>query len=571
MALPDIKDIVAQYQWFQDALDALLAEPIRPLPALPPKFGIGSSAVAELQRSFEKLAIRYHELRREIDASRLPPEGGTRPPASPDRPDRAALDWFAGALQALTAHPPHPLPPMLSDYGALSELRPLLEKVAVQHFGLKTEVDALRAMARARAQGDDRDDGTLQGEVQSLRDTQRLAQDLSAATEQMGLVQDENATLRDQLDVATRENADLIQRLEVHARDSREREADHARLSQEHKTALARHRALEEQIHLLEARVHEMQAAAERAREHAQHEQRALCDTIRSLTEANARLGTAQEDSQGANQALRRQLEALSEEHDQLAVSHRAMETALREELARERAALQEQLAHALETARASQAEAQRRAQEHAAAAEELAASLQQHEVLQRRVEELAADRARLTEASNRLSDQHMVLQEQLKTLTQRHVGLQEEMAALVEAKRVQDQSCADLSARLSETAASLHALQSHEEEFAALRLTYEALASAHGRLQDEQRRALATIERLTLELAEKQAELERVIAAGRQPAPRPDAEPSAVPVEDRSPRDVFLETLKRELAASTDRLRQEAQERVRLAFHSDR
>jgi hypothetical protein len=82
MPSPDIKNIVAQYQWFQQALEALLAEPIRPLPAVPPRFGIGSSAAAaELQRSFEKLAIRYHELRREIDASRLPPERDTRPPA----------------------------------------------------------------------------------------------------------------------------------------------------------------------------------------------------------------------------------------------------------------------------------------------------------------------------------------------------------------------------------------------------------------------------------------------------------------------------------------------------------
>lgn len=565
MAVPDIKDIVAQYQWFQEALEALLAEPIRRLPPLPPKFGIGSGAIADLQRALEKLAVRHRELREELQSFRQ--AGGQSPSKGVES---MSLDWFLRALQTLSSEQPRPLPPLVPDFGPLADLQKHFEKFAVRHHALRADLEAMRAMARARAQSEHGDSGELQ-EGQALRESQqRFAQELAAATEALARMQGENAALRDQLDAAARARAELTERLESHARDVRDREAEHARLSQEREAALARHHALGEQVRLLEARAHEMQAAAALSQEHARKEQQELRDAIQSLTDANARLGSEQEEHQGANQALRRQLEALSEEHDQLAARHRAMEAALREEFARERAALQEQLAQALETARASQAEAQRRAQEHAAAAEELAESLQQHETLQRRVEDLAAERARLAEESNRLSDQHLLLQEQLKTLTERHAGLQEEMGALVEAKAAQEQSSADLNARLAETSAALHALQSQAEELAALRLTHEALVVAHGQLQDERRRALARVERLSLELFTKHAEVDRLIAAGREPAQRPEAEASP-PAEDRSPRDVFLDVLKRELAASTDRLRQEAQERVRLAFHSDR
>jgi DNA repair exonuclease SbcCD ATPase subunit len=104
MAPPDIKDIIAQFEWFQEALDSLLAEPNRPLPTLPPKFGIGSGALAELQQSFETLATRYHELHAELQALRVKgqvPESEPAPVTEDNAGPAHRIEELTGTNQAL--------------------------------------------------------------------------------------------------------------------------------------------------------------------------------------------------------------------------------------------------------------------------------------------------------------------------------------------------------------------------------------------------------------------------------------------------------------------------------------
>ncbi len=243
MAPPAIKDIIAQFEWFQEALDSLLTEPNRPLPTLPPKFGIGSGALAELQRSFETLTIRHHELHAELQALRAKgqvPESELAPVTE----DNAGL---AHRIEELT--------------GTNQGLRYQLAALSEDHEQLE---QAHRALAQ---QNED-----LRRQIQDLTDAR------TRLTEETNQLVEERRVLHEHLEGLTQQHAGL-QRQVAALTETKLELTIQPRLSATGKDELASpadHQSQREAF--LETLKRELAASAERLREEARQRVRSAFD-----------------------------------------------------------------------------------------------------------------------------------------------------------------------------------------------------------------------------------------------------------------------------------------------------